>query len=415
MRVLLMAALLRKDRMGRLLLWVCLGTLPAAALADEHEMLCSEGFGSFTSRSAAGVTVSVEPVRKSAFASRVCSASLSWKSGDVAVTPKASEINIDAFGVDLGLGPQVAAFEIRNVGSDKLVQYEIYALKKPAEKLRTLTGGTYFTAADTDMDGRVEIWTDDAGAMDGFENLPLSSFDAAPTVVLRFEKQKLMDVSAEFQPDYDRQIKRLESELDAGMLGRFKKSDGKLADRSAFAIDEAHGLTATKIKVLEIVWAYLYSGREPEAWAKLASLWPDADMERIKAAIQKAREAGMRSRVDGVAEHAAGFHVKKHAMVFDAETEYEKRDAKTLFLADTVPQEILLRRPALSATAQASLHDETVLYLTVDAAGKVRSAKAEGHADKDLLAATLGWRFIPAFKDGHAVASHMRYGVTPNQ
>src|ERR1700761_5243443 len=377
MRVLPMAALLRKDEMGSLLLWACLGALPVAALAEEHEMLCSDGFGSFTSRFVTGVTVTVEPVRKSAFASRVCTAALSWKSGELAVSPKASEINIDALGVDLGLGPQVAAFEIRNVGSDKLVQYEIYALKKPAEKLRTLTGGTYFTAADTDMDGRVEIWTDDAGAMDGFENLPLSAFDSAPTVVLRFEKHQLMDVSAEFQPDYDRQIRKLESELDAGMLERFKKSDGNLTDRSSLAIAEAHGLTTTKVKILEIVWAYLYSGREQEAWAKLAAMWPDADAERIKAAIQKAQAAGMRSRVDGVAGHAGGLHVKKHAMVFDAETQYEKQDAKTLFLADTVPQEILLRRPPLPATAQASLHDETVLYLTLDAAGKVRSVKAE--------------------------------------
>src|ERR1700744_2813716 len=92
MRVLLMAALLRKDEMGRLLLWACLGALPVAALADEHEMLCSDGFGSFTSRFVTGVTVTVEPVRKSAFASRVCTAALSWKSGELAVSPKASEI-----------------------------------------------------------------------------------------------------------------------------------------------------------------------------------------------------------------------------------------------------------------------------------------------------------------------------------
>lgn len=389
--------------------------MPAACLADGHEMLCSNGYGSFSSQFATGITVSVEPVRKSAFASRVCSASLNWKGGSLPVTPKASEVDIDLLGADLGLGSPVVALEIRTDGSDKLVQYEIYSLKKPAQKLRTLTGADYFNAADTDLDGRIEIWTDDTAAIDGFENLPLSRFDAAPTMILRFEKNRLLDVSAEFQPEYDRQIDALKAELDTQQLIRFKNSDGKLADRYALPVNEMHELVNTKIKVLEIVWAYLYSGREQEAWSALTSMWPANDIDRIRTSIQHQRAGGMHSRVDGVAASPPRFHVKKHAMVFDAEFQSDKDDHMKQFQADEIPHEILLRRPPLPQTAQASLKTEVVFNLVIDSAGKVRSAKPDGHADKDLIAATADWKFIPAFKNGHAVASRMRFGVTPYQ
>jgi hypothetical protein len=384
------------------------------ALAEDHPMLCSDGFGSFSSKFATGVTVSVEPVRKSAFASRVCSASLNWNGSQLEITPKASEIDLDVFGADLGLGVPVAAFQIRNVGSDKLVQYEIYSLKKPSQKLRTLTGGDYFNAADTDLDGRIEIWTDDAAAIDGFDNLSLSIFDAAPTVVLRLEKGHLVDVGAEFQSDYDRQIAALRSEIDPHALSDFKNSDGKLRDRSSLPIEEAHALMTTKVKVLEIIWAYLYSGREQQAWDALDAMWPSGDVKRIRTLIENARAAGIHSKVEGTLDKAT-FHIKKHAMIFEAEMQYNKDDHMHEFQAEVIPKPINMRRPPLPSTAQTSTNAEVVLNLVIDAAGKVRSAKSEGKADQDLIAATSGWKFVPAFQSGHAVASRMRYGVTPYQ
>jgi hypothetical protein len=35
-----------------------------------------------------------------------------------------------------------------------------------------------------------------------------------------------------------------------------------------------HRRRVTKIKVLEIVWAYMDSGREVQAWEALAEMWP---------------------------------------------------------------------------------------------------------------------------------------------
>jgi hypothetical protein len=395
-----------------------LATTPAAIAQDhpeDHPMVCSEGFGSFTARSESGITVAVQPVRKSGFATRQCSATLSWKTGSLPVAANAGEVDLDAFGVDLGLGPLVAAVAVRSKASDKLLEYQIYSLKAPVQKLRTLTGADRYEAADKDLDGRLEIWTDDAAAIDGFEKLSLTSYDAPPTVVLRFEKGRLLDVSAEFQVNYNQQITRLKAQLTPGQLSRFKASDGQLADRSALPIADAHALLDTKIKVLEIVWAYLYSGRTDEAWTTLATLWPAADLERIHAAIATARASGMQSRVDATATHEPGFHIRRHAEVFEAELDYEKDDPGKSYQVDSAPQEILLWRPPPATTTAASLSGETVLYMVVDAAGKVRSVKPEGKPDKDLLAATAGWKFIPAFKNGRPVASHIRYGVTANQ
>jgi hypothetical protein len=53
--------------------------------------------------------------------------------------------------------------------------------------------------------------------------------------------------------------------------------------------------------------------------------------------------------------------------------------------------------------------------LVIDAAGKVRSASAEGKPEKALMDATADWKFIPTFKDGRPVASRQQLGVTPAQ
>jgi TonB family protein len=58
---------------------------------------------------------------------------------------------------------------------------------------------------------------------------------------------------------------------------------------------------------------------------------------------------------------------------------------------------------------------ETVL-LTIDGAGKVESAKmASAEADPELLEAAKAWKFIPAFKGGHAVACRTKMEIQPYQ
>jgi len=58
---------------------------------------------------------------------------------------------------------------------------------------------------------------------------------------------------------------------------------------------------------------------------------------------------------------------------------------------------------------------ELLLDLLIDSAGKVRSVEPAGNSnrpDTDLVQAAMEWTFIPAFKDGRAVASRLRLAVS---
>jgi hypothetical protein len=95
-------------------------------------------------------------------AARVCEAALSWGNESLVISPAASDLDIDAFAVDLGLGPLVVTAQVRKSKAECCMVYNIYSLRTPPELLRSVSGGQFFSAADTDLDGRVEIWTDDA-------------------------------------------------------------------------------------------------------------------------------------------------------------------------------------------------------------------------------------------------------------
>jgi len=320
-------------------------------------------------------------------------------------------VDIDALGVDLGLDTPVVALQVKNSDTDWFVTYKMYSLEKPPRLLRTVTGGSSFSAADTDLDGRIEIWTDDANAVNEMDRLSVGELDFPPTVVLRFEKHKLMDVSAEFQSHFDREIAQLHAELDPKHLADFKNSDGKLLPTPSLSEEQMHQMRLTKIKVMEIVWAYLYSGRDQQAWEALAEMWPPSDLDRIRSLILNARTAGMRSQVDGV-EAKPRFHVKRFANIYETTGENKERPqdpnapASPNFRADVKPEPILLRRLGVGEIPLP--RSEEMVDIVVDGAGKIYSAKAVGSKDLDLMNDCAGWKFIPAFKDGHPVASRTR-------
>jgi hypothetical protein len=139
-----------------------------------------------------------------------------------------------------------------------------------------------------DWDGRVEIWSNDAAAVNGFENLTLGELGSAPTVVLRFAHGRLLDAGTEFQSYFDDEIAKIRTGISSQDLKDFKNSDGRLAESQTPAnADRLHRLRVAKIKVLEIVWAYLYSGREPDAWHSLAEMWPTADLDRGRSSARR--------------------------------------------------------------------------------------------------------------------------------
>jgi hypothetical protein len=281
-----------------------------------------------------------------------------------------------------------------------------------AASVATISGGDFFSSSDSDLDGRVEIWTGDAAAVNQIDNLSLSELDRVPTVVLRFTGGKLLDVSSEFQPYFDQTIAKIKSGLRDEDLRDFQSSGGNPASFSSLPAERSHRLRATKAKVLEMVWAYLYSGRAEEAWRLLNEMWPSGDVGRIRAELLSARARGIRSQIDGESKESSSGR-KKHAQIFDAVSR-EQAGGKLEIIP---PTEILLRRPP-DSMAQAPDQAEEVLDLVIDSAGKVRSVEPAGKAkriDSELISAASAWKFVPAFRYGRPVAARLRLTVSPKQ
>lgn len=168
-----------------------------------QRVLCNDGYDRFETKFDTGVTVLVGAAKRGELAKRSCSAALKWNYGELSVVPEASQVDIDVLGADLGLDKPVVAFQVKKSAGDVLMTYRIYSLEKPPRLLRSITGGGYFNAADVDLEGRAAIWTSDAAAIDGFDGLAFGDFDFPPTVVLRFERGHLIDVSSEFRSQID--------------------------------------------------------------------------------------------------------------------------------------------------------------------------------------------------------------------
>ncbi len=407
-------------RAARALALFFLSCLAASAChAQSHDVLCREGVGEFQTEYLTGVSVRVAAGRNGDLAARVCDASLSWADQTLVLTSANSAVDLDAFGVDMGLGVPVVAIQIKKLKTDCCMSYEIYSLKTPPVLLRRLSGAEFFSAADTDLDGRVEIWTDDAASVAGFENLRLSDLDFAPPIVLRFTRGKLQDVGAEFRPYFDEKIALERAKLDPQDLADFKTSDGKLAPGSLPAVRLSR-LRSAKMKVLEIAWAYLYSNREKDAWSALADMWPAADVDRIRAAILEARAHGIRSQIDGVltatrAGHAGLAKIFDGTIVVAGTSEMAPKGTKPP-TPIVPPKAILMERlPPMTPAEQELAQKESTLKLVIDSAGKIRSVEVVGNTEKVdelLLRSTADWKFIPAFNADQPVASQIFLGVS---
>jgi outer membrane biosynthesis protein TonB len=76
---------------------------------------------------------------------------------------------------------------------------------------------------------------------------------------------------------------------------------------------------------------------------------------------------------------------------------------------------MLRRSPPLDLSEQSLAFSELMLDLVIDSAGKVRSAQPTGGApwaDAELKDAVRRWKFIPAFRQGRAVASRTGLAVS---
>jgi hypothetical protein len=388
--------------------------------AQLHDVLCRDGGGDFGAEFPTGIKVRVGPAKSGQLESRVCQATLSWADQELLVADAASQVDVDAFGVDLGVGAPVVAFQVKKSKAECCMEYKIYTMRAPPVLLRTITGGGFFSAADTDLDGRIEIWTDDASSVEGFENLRLSDLDFPPPIVLRFARGRLLDANSEFQPYFDKKIVEVRGKLNPQDLADFKNSDGVLLSTSVIPAVRLVQLRKVKLKVLEIIWAYLYSGREQEAWRSLAEMWPTSDLDRIRGALSNARARGLLSQVDGISTPVRPGH-ENHVKIFDGTIVVTATPGVTPKGVKpkqeiTPPRAILMERPPPATPVEIELaQTESTLKLVIDSAGKVRSAEVVGGAqqvDEGLLKSTSDWKFVPAFMEGQPVASQIFLGVS---
>ena len=186
--------------------WLTILFCLVGVVGQAQNAVCNNGNGQFETQFPTGVSVRVGAGHSGAFATRMCNAILSWNHDKVVAVANAPQVDIDVLGADLGLGMPVVAFQVRHAEHDWQSTYLIYSLQKKPRLLKTITGGDSYRAVDADFNKRVAIWTTDAAAVNGFDGLTYADYDFAPTLVLNFEHGKLTDVSAHYQPQYDRQI-----------------------------------------------------------------------------------------------------------------------------------------------------------------------------------------------------------------
>lgn len=244
--------------------------------------------------------------------------------------------------------------------------------------------------------------------------------------MLRFQKGLLLDIGSEFRPVFDANIAKIQTTLDSNDLLDFKSSDGKLAALSATASSEAvhrrEHQRSTKVKVLEIVWAYLYSGREQEAWNRLADMWPDADLSRVRTAILAGFAGGMRSQVDGVSTLVPR-RARPQTTIFEDRPQAtlpQGRGGRAPSISPpvnpsfTVPKPITIPGP-LGVPPKDLVQSELQLVLVIDSAGKVRSVapvKGEAEIDPAIRDAVEYWKFIPGFYRDQAIACRVSFTVS---
>jgi hypothetical protein len=398
--------------------------IAGACHAQGEAVVCHNGTGSFEAAFPSGVSVQVGAERREGLARRECEGALLWNNSKVVVASGAAQLDVDAFGIDLGVGTPVATFQVKKTDAECCMTLQIYSLRQPPKLLRAISGGSFFSTADTDLDGQIEIWTNDAASLDGFETQ--GGRPEAPAIVLRFVRGRLLDVSSEFQGYFDNQIAKLRSALSAEDLREFKNSSGRLPPTAHFSPEDlrrSENLERTKEKALQIIWDYLYSGREQEAWDALAELWPPADVDRIRTAVLGARARGIRAQVDGTSEKVSS-GAEKHTEILDVRTlrsaqpgmKMSEGAAENRRSGIVLPVPILIGRQVAEGQEETLANSGLLLDLVIDAAGKVRSVESQDPSFGDSLnSSTARWKFIPTLRAGRAIASRVFFIISPKR
>lgn len=210
-----------------------------------------------------------------------CRASLISGNGDKLLLLQDKEVSIyQGTGEDvLGDGYPSVILEGFSGGAHCCYTYKIVSLGDRPSSLSPIQNQSPFFFFK-DPAGQFRIMTSD-GAFGYFDGL---CYDCSPfpRVVLKVDRNGFHDVGSQFTEQYDSEIALARAKIPEEAIKKFQQADFKDA-RSV---------------VLEVVFSYLYSGREDQAWQTLSEMWPSADRGRIKNLITATRAKGILSKMD---------------------------------------------------------------------------------------------------------------------
>lgn len=207
----------------------------------------------------------------------LCWAEISDNSGTVLYDVNDFAVGLhDATGKDInGDGKPDVVIEGSTGGARCCLQYAIVSLNPPRVLAQIHNA---YPIDFKEMGGRIILSTQD-GAFDFFQGF----YEPSPRadVFLRFNGNKLEDVSPEFRDEYDRQIAKARQRLTKPELDQFRTVGPSPQN------PEVHAA------VLTIVVEYLCSGREQQAWQAFDQMWPAATQQRVKQLILDTRARGL--------------------------------------------------------------------------------------------------------------------------
>jgi hypothetical protein len=216
-----------------------------------------------------------------------CRATITSAKGTVMTAAKNWSLAVDKIsGSDInGDGKMELVIDGYSGGERCCFTYTIVRLGATARVIRKIESSSAL-AFEKQEDGSVLIRGGDS-SFDYF--LVPHEIAVIPQVVLKMQGDSLIDVSTQFQPEYDKRIADARSQLTSADLDKFRQS--------RYSAKLFSDQIPTVRRVLIIVLNYLYSGREEQGWKELEELWPASDQDRIKALILERRERGLLKQV----------------------------------------------------------------------------------------------------------------------
>lgn len=268
-------------------LFILLVFASPALAARSHD--CPEGEGNKTVRDVQGFQVEFTATKSDDFAfGHACRVVVRDPVQSVVFSDEDFDFSLVMADADLN-GDSISdlVLESYSGGAHCCWTYYIVSLGEKPRLIKQFDNERAVAFVRKEKSGRVEIVGQDGG-FDYFDG-QCHACTVFPVVYLRLEGDQLVDAGAEHVKDYDEIMAKNQQALSAEERQSFRS-----ATQIPYKVGDATDTTPGK--VLSIVFAYLYSGREAQARQALQELWPPFDQERLWKLILDSRRKGILSQ-----------------------------------------------------------------------------------------------------------------------